>query len=391
MQFSLFFFSSDAAGADPGNRYRLFLDGARYADQNGFTAIWIPERHFHAFGGVYPNPSVLASALAMTTERIRLRAGSVVLPLHHPLRVAEEWAVVDNLSGGRVDLAFATGWNVNDFVLAPDNYSRRQQALFAELETVKSLWKGGSVTIPNGFGEPKETRVFPRPIQDELNFWVTCTGGAQRFTEAGAIGANILTALLFQSVEELAEKLAAYRRARAENGFDPDAGHVTLMLHTYVGADLDEVRETVREPFTEYLKTSADLWRQDSPRLVRLLERKPDMLFRAAFERYFQSNALFGTPETLPPMVQRFWEAGVDELAGLIDFGIAEDTVLDGLQYLRQLQDRCADDPAEERPDISDSVRTSLNGRRKQKIVKFAPPTGAAGTAVPTAPESSRG
>jgi len=121
MDFSLLFFSSNDASYE-NNKYQFFLDASRYADQQNFTAVWIPERHFNAFGGLYPNPSVMASALAMTTENIRLRAGSVVLPMHHPVRVAEEWSVVDNLSNGRVDIGFAQGWNARDFVLAPDNY-----------------------------------------------------------------------------------------------------------------------------------------------------------------------------------------------------------------------------------------------------------------------------
>ena len=88
------------------------FEGARFGDRHGFTAIWIPERHFHAFGGFSPNPSVIAAALARETKQIQLRSGSVVLPLHHPIRVAEEWAVVDNLSQGRVGISFASGCEV---------------------------------------------------------------------------------------------------------------------------------------------------------------------------------------------------------------------------------------------------------------------------------------
>src|SRR5262249_28630343 len=107
MRFSLFFFSGNEA-MFPEYKYQLIVEGAKFADRNGFTAIWTPERHFHSFGGLYPNPSVLAAALAMVTERLALRAGSVVLPLHNPIRVAEEWSVVDNLSRGRVGLSFAS-------------------------------------------------------------------------------------------------------------------------------------------------------------------------------------------------------------------------------------------------------------------------------------------
>jgi alkanesulfonate monooxygenase SsuD/methylene tetrahydromethanopterin reductase-like flavin-dependent oxidoreductase (luciferase family) len=78
----------------------------------------------------------MADALAMVTKRIGLRAGSVVLPLHHPARVAEEWAVVDNLSGGRVAVSFASGWHSDDFVFAPENYADRRAVMHAAIDTV---------------------------------------------------------------------------------------------------------------------------------------------------------------------------------------------------------------------------------------------------------------
>ncbi len=108
MDFSLFYFGGDKGG-DPADRYRLLMEGAKFADRNGFSAVWTPERHFHEFGGLYPNPSVTASAIAAVTENIAVRAGSVVLPLHDPLRVAEEWSIVDNLSHGRVGISIASG------------------------------------------------------------------------------------------------------------------------------------------------------------------------------------------------------------------------------------------------------------------------------------------
>src|SRR3954471_10644405 len=120
MDLSLFYFADDSA-AD-GDRYRLLLEGARVADANNFTAVWTPERHFHPFGGLYPNPSVTSAAIAAVTERVKIRAGSIVAPLHHPLRIAEEWSVVDNLSHGRAGVSFASGWHATDFALKPGSY-----------------------------------------------------------------------------------------------------------------------------------------------------------------------------------------------------------------------------------------------------------------------------
>ncbi|HEY9797281.1 MAG TPA: MupA/Atu3671 family FMN-dependent luciferase-like monooxygenase [Leptolyngbyaceae cyanobacterium] len=338
LQFSLFYFSSEEAEFTD-DKYRLLIEGAKFADQHDFAAVWIPERHFHSFGGIYPNPSVLGAALAMVTERVRLRAGSVVLPLQNPIRVAEEWSVVDNLSKGRVDLAFARGGNPNDFVLSPQTYANRTEALFSGMQTVQKLWRGESISLPNGVGKQTEIKVYPLPKQRELSVWITCSGGKERFIEAGALGVNILTALLFQPIEELAEKIALYRDSRAKHGHDPEAGHVTLMLHTFVGEDIDVVRNQVREPFTEYLKNSVDLWRQGSKNLDNLTEKEREDLLAYAFERYFQTSALFGTPDTCLARVARLKEIGVNEIACLIDFGVDVDAVMAALYSLKSLKD----------------------------------------------------
>src|SRR2546423_4497654 len=115
------------------------------AGRRGFSAIGGPGGLFPAGGAPHPNPAVLPAALAMETSRIRLRAGSVVLPLHHPIRVVEEWAVVDNLSGGRVDLSFASGWNPEDFALCPERYRQRHAEMYAAIPTVRRLWRGESI------------------------------------------------------------------------------------------------------------------------------------------------------------------------------------------------------------------------------------------------------
>jgi natural product biosynthesis luciferase-like monooxygenase protein len=169
---------------------------------------------------------------------------------------------------------------------------------------------------------------------------MTCSGGKERFIEAGALGVNILTALLFQPIEELAEKIALYRDSRAKHGHDPEAGHVTLMMHTFVGEDIEIVRNQVQKPFTEYLKNSVDLWRQDSKNLDDLTEREREDLLAYAFERYFQTSALFGTPDTCLARVARLKEIGVNEIACLIDFGVDVDAVMTALYSLKSLKEQ---------------------------------------------------
>ena len=334
--FSLLFFASNAAEYSRG-KFDLVTAATSYADQHGFEAVWLPERHFHAFGGIFPNPSLLGVLIAEHTERLRIRAGSVVLPLHSPIRVAEEWAIVDNLSKGRVDLAFAIGWNPNDFAIAPHNFENRKALTFEGIETVQRLWRGEEVSFPNGVGEAVVTRIYPAPVQESLTTWLTCSGGKERFGDAGARGHNVLTALLFQNVEELGEKIAAYRAAWREHGH-PGEGQVTLMLHTYVGAEEDAVRDTVRGPFQDYLESSIDLWKGNEARLDNMSPRRRADLLEYAFERYYRTTALLGTPASCTEMVKKVHAAGVDEIACLIDFGVGWDDVVQSLEHLDVLR-----------------------------------------------------
>lgn len=344
MRFSLIFFSADGSSLGR-DKYRLVLESAKFADEHGFDAIWIPERHFYQFGGLYPSPSVLAASLTTITSRIHIRAGSVVLPLEHPVRVAEEWSVIDNLSNGRVGISFASGWSPDDFVFAPEAYARRKELLFENIEVVRKLWRGEGVSFRAGGRQAVEVHILPRPLQPELPVWVSSVGSAETCQRAGAIGANLLTALLRQSVDEAAQSIALYRAALKEHGYDPASRRVTLMLHTFIGESLASVRETVREPLTAYLRTYLGLYEKLITQLKldidikRLTEEDRKALAVHAFERYFTTSGLFGTPASCQTMVERLRAIGVDEIACLLDFGIETQEVSESLHYLSRLKE----------------------------------------------------
>jgi natural product biosynthesis luciferase-like monooxygenase protein len=342
MDFSLFYFANDGAPPPGEGIYDLLLQGARFADRNGFAAVWMPERHFHPFGGIYPNPSVTAAALATITDRIALRAGSVVAPLHHPIRIAEEWAVVDNLSGGRVGISFAPGWHHRDFALAPDRYPDRRSVLVNAVDTVRALWRGDELDATDGLGAPTRVRLHPRPVQPELPVWVTTAGSLDTYELAGKLGANVLTRLHREDDEALGAKIARYREVLAAS--HPDrTGQVTIMLHTFLGHDIEVVRETVRRPLQDYLASALDLRALTPSRAGRLKdpervgERERRLAVRRAFDRYFASSALLGTVEHCAGLVRRLDAIGVNEIACLIDYGPDLADTLGSLELVAEL------------------------------------------------------
>ncbi len=364
IDFSLFYFAD--AGDDPQDKYRLLLEGAKLADARGFKAVWTPERHFHTFGGLYPNPSVTGAAVAAVTRRLGIRAGSVVLPLHDPVRVAEEWAVVDNLSGGRVGISFASGWHSGDFVFAPEAFTDRHEVMYRGIETVRALWRGEAVRRRAPGGEEVEVRIQPRPLQSELPVWITAFASPVTFRRAGEIGANVLTHLLDQTLDEVAEKIRIYREAWRAAGH-PGEGGVTLMIHTFVAEDDATAREIVRGPFTNYLRSSLGLVR----RMAKSFGLEEDADFSAAdleailahaFDRYFESAGLFGSPATCRQTIDRLRALGVDEIGCLVDFGVPCDAALESLRRLAGLRDALAAETAGDEEDFSIPAQIARHG-----------------------------
>ena len=350
MDFSLYSWGNDdGVGRD---KYALLLEGAQFADENGFCAVWTPERHFHAFGGLYPNPSVTGAAVAAVTKNIAVRAGSCVAPLHHPARIAEEWAVIDNLTNGRAGLAIASGWQPDDFVLRPENTPpNNKPAMMQAIDQVRKLWRGEEVEYGRADGTTIGRLTQPRPVSTELPIWVTTAGNPETWRQAGEIGANVLTHLLGQTIEEVGEKIVLYHDALRAAGHNPDDFKVTLMLHTFIAGDREEAREIAREPMKDYLRSAADLIKQyawafpafkrpegvDTARQLDLGSLEKDELeaiLDFAFERYFEKSGLFGTIEDAMARVQEVKSIGVGEVACLIDYGIDRQTVLDGLRPL---------------------------------------------------------
>lgn len=340
MEFGLFYFA-DGSGTD-AQRYRLLIEGARFADRNDFAAVWTPERHFHDFGGNYPNPAVTGAAVAAVTERVEIRAGSVVAPLHHPLRIAEEWSVVDNLSGGRVGVSFASGWHAVDFALRPENYPNRRKVLVETIDEVRRLWRQESVEYLDGAGNQVALKAFPAPVRPELPVWLTSAGSVDTFRTAGELGVGVLTHLLGQDLDELTEKISEYRKVFREH--HEGSGQVALMLHTFLGEDRDQVREIVREPFSDYLRSSIGLILRASGDVLPgvnpddLSPEDVDFLVERSFDRYFDTGGLFGTVEDGLRVLERLTQTGIDEVACLIDFVGDTDAVLTGLEHLARLR-----------------------------------------------------
>ena len=322
---SVMFFGSADTGTGPG-RYHEIIRIAELADGLGFEAVWVPERHYHQFGGLFPAPAVLAGALALRTRSIGLRAGSVVAPRHDPVTIAEDWALVDALSGGRAGLSLATGWNRGDFANARCSFEDRREYTFGAVNTLRRLWRGESVKA----GDTEVPRIFPSPVQNEVPLWLTATSGPATFAEAGRRGCRVLTAYLQLDRPSLQRNVALYRQTLADS-CPERAPHVTLMLHTCVAGTAAEALAAVESPLLQQQEQFLDLNDRAGDALTE--DEKRD-LARYAARKYARERGLVGGPAEVVERLRDLADIGIDEVACLVDFGITADQITETLTGL---------------------------------------------------------
>jgi natural product biosynthesis luciferase-like monooxygenase protein len=337
---SLFHFPTSGPERIEGE-YDHLLRCARYADEHDFSALWVPERHFSEFGGSSPNPSVLGSALATQTRRLSIRAGSVVLPLHDPIRIAEEWAVVDQLSNGRVGLSIAAGWNQRDFILCPDKFEQREQRATNGIEEIRRLWRGDAITRSGPNAVEYQVRLHPRPIQESLPLWLTTSGNPRTWERAGEMGMGVLCALLGTNLDVLKNRILRYRQTFKKSDESRSRPFVSVMLHTHVCRSHELAVEQARRPLEHYLdryigEAKTGLFENQ----IRSSPIKSDVndLVGHQIDRYLNGCSLIGSLDQCIERVRELKALGVDEIACLIDFGIEAKLQFESLALLRDLK-----------------------------------------------------
>jgi natural product biosynthesis luciferase-like monooxygenase protein len=340
IKFSFLFFSDVRKHISDAEKYAFVTEMTLFADREGFEAVYFPERHFHEFGSIFANSAVMAAHLIPQTTRIRFRTAGVSLPLHHPAEVVEWWAMNDVLSKGRVDLGFGSGWNKDDFILSPGSYQNRRQLCSEQIPLVQKLWRGETVSFVGPEGELLPITVYPRPIQSELKVWLLVTSNDEGFIHAGRQGYNIFTMLYGNNLDAMQKKVSLYRQARKEVGLNPATGIVTLMLHTLMLEDRAEVQLAVQQPFKEYIKSALDAHLKaaiDQHGGTPLNEEEKGKMLEYAYQRYFKQSAMFGTIDDGRSIVNQAIEAGINEIACLVDFGVDYPVVRRSLKPLAQL------------------------------------------------------
>jgi alkanesulfonate monooxygenase SsuD/methylene tetrahydromethanopterin reductase-like flavin-dependent oxidoreductase (luciferase family) len=214
----------------PAAVYEHYFEQIAAAEEVGFDAVWVTEHHLSRYGGLTPNPQLLLTALSQRTRRLRLGSAVSVLPLHHPLRVAEDFAMLDVLSGGRLEFGAGRGMAASGYRGYGLSWDDAQDRMKEALTLIDRLWTEPEVAFEGRHYRCEKVTLMPRPLQQPRPpIWMPANVDPESFRWAGAHGYNLMLVPWVFPVERTQAGLRLYHEARAAAGH-PGPGRILGMF-----------------------------------------------------------------------------------------------------------------------------------------------------------------
>jgi alkanesulfonate monooxygenase SsuD/methylene tetrahydromethanopterin reductase-like flavin-dependent oxidoreductase (luciferase family) len=295
------------AGDSVGDRYADVLALAEAAEESGLSTLWVAEHHFQP-GGVCPSPPVLLAACGQRTRRLRLGVLVSVLPFHRPIELAEQYAMVDRLTGGRLNLGVGSGYIPLEFEGFGVDPATKRERFDRGFDTLLAALDGQEVRADEPTAHPVRLNVLPlqRPHPP---VWIAVQR-REAIPFVARRGAS-LALVPYATVANVDELAAEIREFRAHLPSDSHA-EVAVALHVYAGDRTDRARAALQRYLDDRLATQSTFYQEK-------VKRDPHHADAAAIEA--SGFALLGTATSVADRLRRFADIGVDEVLGIFDFG----------------------------------------------------------------------
>jgi natural product biosynthesis luciferase-like monooxygenase protein len=224
--------------------YDDFLKQVQYAEELGFDSVWLGEHHGSLYG-TFPNPAVLAAAIARETERIRIGIAISVLPFQNPVRIAEDWAMVDVLSGGRVNFGVGRGYQPREFKMMLADQNKSREVFVEALDIILGLWNSDEpISFHGEHFDFTDIELFPKPIQKPIPVWVAAVSPST-FQLVAERGLQVLAQPGLQTLEKVRSGIVDAARTLIAHGRDP----ATIDFPLFSVIHLAETPELAYEEF----------------------------------------------------------------------------------------------------------------------------------------------
>jgi alkanesulfonate monooxygenase SsuD/methylene tetrahydromethanopterin reductase-like flavin-dependent oxidoreductase (luciferase family) len=299
-----------------GEFYRRMFGQIEELDRLGFDHAWVTEHHFGEYGGTVPHPPTFLAAIARTTERIRLGVAINVLPLHHPLDVAEAYAMADVISGGRLEFGVGKGSEPMEYQRLGVSQEEATVRMKEGMELILQAWSDRPVNFRGKFYQYENVRVLPKPAQrPHPPVWVGCARSEDSFQWAGEQGFHLMTLpYLYKSGDILPRLVKIYRESLAASGRDPSSHEVLGKFHIYVSSSFERAVEEATPYLENYFNVHAA---HDPERQV-----VGQLALRDVRTQLAGGFAIAGDPERCIDIIQKWRdEVGLTAISGTFHFG----------------------------------------------------------------------
>lgn len=290
--------------------YGEIIAQAELADKLGYDTFWVAEHHFHEYG-VVPNPAVMLSTLAQRTTRLKLGTAISILTFHNPLTVAESYAMVDVLSGGRLVYGVGSGYLPHEFSGYAIDPAEKRDRFDENLAIVRRLLSGERVTAKGKFSKVDAVALNVLPVQREVPVYVAVLRREAAF-HIGKQGNNLMCVpyASLDNFDQIEDLVAEYRRGKAEAGVVANDDDTVVTLHTHVAETDAAAQRDAEKAFNLYVDT-------------RLYARK------STYDDAMKNGLhLFGSVETVTDKLVALHRMGVRNVSTLHNFGLLAQPVV---------------------------------------------------------------
>lgn len=331
MKFGLFYLPTYLPDRrDVETHYRNIVEQVVFADTIGIDYAWVVEHHFVRHGGIFPANYAFLSYLAAKTDRIRLGTGATVLPLNDPVRVAEQAATLDQLSGGRFDFGVGRGFIRDEFDAFGVPMAESRERVEQGVDLIKEAWASSTAGAPLEFESsyrPKMSglQVIPPPHQTpHPPIWVACFLSPESFEWTAEEGHNLLYVAYHVDHEVATERISWYRDALPKFGRKLEDHEVCCVYHAHFIDETDELqlRRLVDEPMAEYAAAGVEAAsKPPDPTAYKGYDTREKAQSDFGFHTYYPNRVLMGSPEQAIERIHELKEIGITQIAMLVDFG----------------------------------------------------------------------
>jgi len=232
--------------------YKNFFQEVDYAEELGFDTIWLGEHHFCRY--ICPAPQIIAGAIAQRTKKMRIGTAIALLPHHDPIRLAEDYALVDLLSGGRLDFGVGRGFIKQSYDAFGQDMGESRDRFNESLEMIEGLWRQPGFSYAGEFYRASNLTIMPRPLQRPTPpIYMAAALSPESFVAAGERGHSLMLAPFFQSRKTLKANIELYRVALTRSGLSQDGVEIVSGYHSFVDETPALARAKWEDHYMRYL------------------------------------------------------------------------------------------------------------------------------------------